>query len=234
MKILIVSTPKTGNTWVKNLLGSAYDLPIRDDVIESFSESVFDAFGPRWIVTQHYYPESNLLKWVKKNDVVLVTTIRHPADVFVSLYHYSSNFGEEKPLREALDKDNGKIGPNVLAYVESGYFLLLAQSISWMHTGLSHVVRYEDLWRNQIPGLTELTKKIREIPAAAVSRAVEKCSLDSMRKKATDEERKFFRKGGSGGWRESLPPEVIRMLTEMAPYPAQFAALGYQMHAPAA
>jgi hypothetical protein len=100
-----------------------------------------------------------------------------------------------------------------------------------MYSGLSHVVRYEDLWREQVPGLSKLTKAIREVSKAEVERAVEKCSIDSMRKKAIGDERKFFRKGGSGGWRESLSPEIVRMLTEMEPYPAQFAALGYRMEA---
>jgi hypothetical protein len=98
-----------------------------------------------------------------------------------------------------------------------------------MYSGLSHIVRYEELWRDQVPGLLRLTKAIREVTPSSAERAVERCSIDSMRKKASGDERKFFRKGGSGGWREALAPAVKRILTEVEPYPSQCAALGYRM-----
>jgi hypothetical protein len=44
-----------------------------------------------------------------------------------------------------------------------------------------------------------------------------------------DPEKKFLRKGGTGGWRTALPLEIKRQLTLLEPYPEQLAALGYNM-----
>jgi hypothetical protein len=228
MKILVVSTPKTGNTWVKNLLGAVYGLPVRE-VPERFDEAELDRLGPRWVSQQHYYPTHRLLTWASARDVAFVTTVRHPADVFVSLYHYSGQYGADDQLNEAIRRDQGEPGLHVAEYVKNTFFLLLNQSISWMRTGVSHVVRYDDLWRDPVGVLGGLTNALRPVPEEALERAVERCSFDLMRKKAVGKERSFYRKGGSGGWREALPAEIGRLFREAEPYPTQFAVLGYRM-----
>src|SRR5437762_385610 len=84
LKILIVSTPKTGNTWLKSLLAVAYDLPVVEfplpEFWRDFDAKQFDRLGPKWVAHQHLLPYDALVNWIRQRNVVLVTTIRHPGD----------------------------------------------------------------------------------------------------------------------------------------------------------
>src|SRR5436305_15291437 len=96
LKILIVSTPKTGNTWLKSLLAVAYDLPVVEfplpEFWRDFDAKQFDRLGPKWVAHQHLLPYDALVNWIRQRNVVLVSTIRHPGDILASLRHYVRNF----------------------------------------------------------------------------------------------------------------------------------------------
>jgi hypothetical protein len=228
MKHLIVSTPKTGNTWLKNLLAHVYDLPIKS-VKMNFDPAEFDALGPRWVCHQHLQPSAGLISWARANGAVLFTTVRHPADAFVSVFHYARDFRADPKLKEAIQKDGGRFGDEVAHYAERVYPLIVNLSLAWMHTGLVHVVRYEDLWADPVGVLAKLTRQVRPVPDKAIEAAVAACNIQVMREKADAAVKNFFRKGGTGGWREALPPRFIRIFMESEPYPRQLAALGYQV-----
>jgi hypothetical protein len=93
------------------------------------------------------------------------------------------------------------------------------------------VVRYEDLWKNPIGELKKITDRIDPLPATTIERAVGLCDINVMRNRAKGKDRSFYRKGGSGGWRDELPEAIARILAEEEPYLSQFAALGYDMGA---
>src|SRR5438477_172277 len=132
LKILIVSTPKTGNTWLKSLLALAYDLPVVEfpmpEFWRDFDPEQFDKLGPRWIAHQH------------------------------------------------------------------------------------------------------LPDEIRPVPEPMLKNAVAKSRIEQMRINV-GEDRHFFRGGGVGGWRSSLPRSIIELLGQLPPYPAQFRWLGYDLDA---
>ena len=92
-RILIAATEKTGNTWLKYLLAHIYELPT-PYISQDFSEREADALGNRWVTHQHFLPERPLLDWAAKTQAHLVTMIRHPADILVSLYHYCCNYAD--------------------------------------------------------------------------------------------------------------------------------------------
>jgi hypothetical protein len=228
MKLLIVSTPKTGNTWLKNLLSAIYDLPMVS-VAEHFDAAEFDALGDQWVCHQHFHPTADLLEWTRKNGVILLTTIRHPADSFVSVFHYAHGFESDDRLKDAIAKDNDQFGENVAHYVARVYPLMVNLSVAWIRTGRAHVVRYEDLWADPVGVLMDLTNKIAAVSRETVEHAVASCDIKVMRAKAEGTEKNFFRKGGSGGWREALPPRIAHIFAYDQPYVRQFQAMGYSM-----
>jgi hypothetical protein len=87
LRIIVVGTPKTGNTWVKHLLADVYDLPLVK-LKPEFDQAEAEAAGPRWISHQHYLPKHNLLNWGAANNVLFVSILRHPGDVLISLWHH--------------------------------------------------------------------------------------------------------------------------------------------------
>ncbi|HVU23798.1 MAG TPA: sulfotransferase domain-containing protein [Opitutus sp.] len=226
LKILIASTPKTGNTWLKYLLSAIYELPVAD-LSPNYRDGVA---GERWVGHQHYLPESGLLAWARKEGVNFVTTVRHPGDVLVSLRHHVNRnevgaVGANDPASMLRDGE-GFFGEHTRRYVEHGYFLMLHVSLAWSQGGWARVVHYEDLWRDPAATLQRLTDAILPVPGERIRAAVKACELERMRKRFPSE-RKFYRRGGSGEWVRELPWEVQRMF-QSDPYPAQFAALGYE------
>lgn len=232
LKILVMSTPKTGNTWVKHLLAAVYDLPVVD-LDAPFDEAQAHALGERWVGHQHFLPDSKVLKWASQNQVVFVTTVRHPGDVLVSLYHYVCNyhkidghdFGYSAELFQA---DHGQIGANTINYVERFFFVVLNVSIAWLSSGRTHRVRYEDLWWDPIATLTNLTAQIHLASEDSIERAVEQSNLQMLRSLHGSNAR-FYRQGNVGHWRRELPPSLLDIFRRQSPYPEQFATLGYSL-----
>jgi sulfotransferase family protein len=241
LKILIVSTPRTGNTWLQHLLAAAYDLPMVDFVRPQTWEEVDREYSESgWVGKYHWRPQSETFQWALGRNVVLVTMVRHPADVLVSLYHYVNNLAE----RVAIDPEavrflfsSSKRRSNLAAipwteglegYVRTKFFFSLNFSIGWLQSGLSYGVRYEDLWHCPISTLRALTDHIRPLPLRTIEEAVERCKIETLRHDA-GEGGIFFRSGGVGNWKSSLPASIVELFWKVPPYPLQFKWLGYDL-----
>lgn len=232
LKIMIVSTPKTGNTWIKHLLGQIYDLPLVD-VGMIFDPVEIESLGPRWITHQHYGARADVIDCGQRNNVIFVTTVRHPCDALVSKFHHVRNFAQERVFADVdrspiMLRDGDTIGEHTASYVMDGFSTSLNISLGWLRSGMSRVVRYEDLKHDPVGALQELTSFIRKVPLDRIERAVEACSIDRMREKSQDGQ-KFFRQGTVGGWRSELPEQIIEIFCHTDPYPSQFAELGYSL-----
>ena len=229
-KIVVVSTPKTGNTWVRYLLARIYRLPMRD-LPESLEQFDWNAPGPRWIGQQHFYPTPEILSGAADAGVVFVTTIRHPADVLVSLYHHVRRTGETSELSAEpgyMQGDEPGLGARAQAYVREGFFQMLHLSLVWMRTGVAHLVRYEDLLVKPTETLRRLCVEIAPTAPGAIRWAVAESEIGELRR-SNPENANFFRKGGAGGWRETVPAAIRKIFETQSPYPEQFKELGYSL-----
>jgi hypothetical protein len=232
MKLAVVSTPKTGNKWTTHLLSAIYGLP-EVQLPRTFDPSKANQLGPDWVAMQHYYPDAVQLAWGRRRSVQFVTTVRHPGDVLVSLRHMIRNesYDPRIELRRMalLVADGDQMGQHATEYVKNNYFYGLYISLMWMRSGQSLAVRYEDLWRDPVAALTDLTNAIQPVPQHRIESAIEVCDMSMLRKLYNDPEGKFFRKGGPGSWREELPESILEVFAKQEPYPSIFQALGYTL-----
>ena len=163
MKIIIVGTPKTGNTWVKHLLADLYNLPIVN-LKPEFDAEEAAAAGLNWISHQHYLPKQALLTWAKANGVIFITAIRHPADVLISLWHHiQKRKGKNADIHQGASVlgDAREIGSETtLGFVENDFHVYLNLSIAWLQVPGAITLRYEDLWSQPIETLARLTDAI--------------------------------------------------------------------------
>lgn len=230
LKVLVVSTPKTGNTWLKHLLARAYRLPARD--LPTTPEAIdWDALGERWVAHQHFLPTAELLAEGDRRGIVFVTTIRHPGDVFVSLFHHAQNVSEpsDDPREPGYMKaDDGTFGPQAEAFLRTGFREHLHLSLAWMQSRRSIVVRYEDLCLRPIDTLGSLCRLILPAPPSRIRQALAESELGELRR-AAPVHQEFFRKGGTGSWVADLPEEFQRVLRSEPPLPEQSALLGYTL-----
>jgi hypothetical protein len=227
LRILISSSPKTGNTWLLNLLVAMYDLP-QMGLKSPFDEEHADSLGERWVAFQHVLPQAQVLEWIAARGVLLLTTVRHPGDVLISLYHHLHAFEQatenQDVLREMLHvpfERNLIEPPGVGTFADE-----LAISIAWLRAG-SRMVRYENLWRDPGAELEDLAGAIGPVTRERIDRAVEKCDIELMRGLA-GRFGGFFRSGQVGGWRSRLSPETVADLSN-EPYRSQTAELGYSL-----
>ncbi len=236
LKIVVVSTSKTGNTWLKQLLSTIYNLPICNLSMQ-FQATEVDTYGERWIGHQHYSPQPELIEWAKQNQVMLITTVRHPCDVLVSLYNYVRNnsgtptfFEEVERLLSQIRDEDAKTGlnKNLDEFLHNFFFFELGISLMWLRTGYSKIVRYEDLWCDPVATLQQLTAQICPVSLDRIERAIAECDIKMLRN-LYDPQAKFFRKGGIGGWKDILSPQLVEIFEKVEPYPTIFKALGYNL-----
>lgn len=228
-RILIASTAKTGNTWLRQLLAAIYDLPTTK-LDFPFDPSIASRQGQRWISHQHYWPEPELLRWAQATQATLITTIRHPADVLLSLYHYIRAYRRRHNFYQLADLalDDGSFGEPVRRVIQSTFKDVVGVSAAWVRSGASHIVPYEALYNDPVCTLKHLTDRIQPVPLEAIERAVERCDIGTMRALSQDGSI-FFRRGGYGEWRSALPAQIVQLLREEQPYPVFFAELGYSL-----
>ena len=232
LKIVVVGTPKTGNTWVRHLLSSIYGLP-QVELNPDLAANRWEEFGARWIGQEHFHPTPEIVAWAARSGVVFVTPVRHPADVLVSLRHHVQNRNEEPvndPLLPASMLLDGEdvYGTHTREFVRNGFYLNLHLSIYWLRAGWSHPVRYEALWRDPVNTLRTLTDALVPVSDNRLRHAISACESGRMQKQF-DPAKKFVRQGGLSSWKEELPEDIQKMFATLDPYPAQLSALGYSM-----
>jgi len=241
-RILIAATEKTGNTWLKLLLSQIYDLPT-PYISQDFSKAEADSLGNRWVMHQHFLPERPLLAWAAATQTHLVTMIRHPADILVSLYHYCYNYADhykdDAAITRALaaDASERQATANLPHHVVDGELIRTLQerimcdlniSISWINSRRSTLVRYEDLRADPLTKLSSLAASIAPVSRERIEQAIDACDIKVLRdSSATDS--KFFRRALIGEWRTVLPVEILRRFAEEEPFTSQLAFLGYEV-----
>ena len=231
MKIIVVGTPKTGNTWVKHLLADLYNLPIVT-LKPEFDTEEAAAAGASWISHQHYLPKQALLSWAKTNGVIFISAIRHPADVLISLwFHIQKRKGKNAEVKQAasiLGQTDDIGSETTLNFVENDFHVYLNLSIAWLQVPGAITLRYEDLWTQPIETLARLTDAIEPRSLESLKLSLCACELGLMQQ-LLDPEKKLIRQGGTGAWQQILPVKIKAALAQLDPYTAQFAALGYTM-----
>jgi len=230
LRILILSTPKTGNTWLRHLLAGVYRLP-QFYVPPPLDCAKLDKAGERWVTHYHTKPNRELLSWIRTNRAVVVTTIRHPGDVLISLYHHVHEFRNETIdhdfIRRMLSTGFERRGMTTYA-ADQPFSADLDCSLEWMDCPGTQTIRFEDLRADPVAALCELTSRIHPAPLKRIEAAVQMCDIDVMRRMA-GEFSGFFRQGSTGAWRQLLAPDVVEAFRSQLPYAAQVARLGYSM-----
>ncbi len=193
MRIAIMSAPRSGNHWIKCLLGEVYGLELLKvkqkpgskgkQVREALEEGTFP---DNTILHQHSSYHRRLAKALHAAPATIVTIIRDPYDVFVSYHRWiqepdreGRKGSEDHPRNQMLGKPLDD--PAVLAYLINDYSSVLRRAVDWSTSGDSIVVRYEDLHRDPVATLRAVTDSISPVDDATIEAAFAACSIDTMR-----------------------------------------------------
>ena len=157
MRIVIAGPPKTGNMWLKCLLGRAYGLrwlrpfetPERADLAALLPWLAANRFPDTTIYHQHYDYSPAIADALEAVPAHLVTIVRDPYDAFVSTYHTlqlhaADNNQKGRKFTEIMGKPLDH--PDVVAFLrDGGYHNNLLKARDWATSGRAVVLRYESL-----------------------------------------------------------------------------------------
>ena len=209
LKIVILSAPKTGNTWLRWLLHYAYKIPTVELPLE-WAPGCADDLPPRFVTHQHLFPSEGLVRWLVESRVVVLTTIRHPADTFLSLFHYLKWYDAGlNPTNAKLKEDGDRPGKNALKYITYSFPLPYAISLAWARLG-SHVIRYEDLLVDPLLQLRELTSKIVPLDEERLKAAVFLCKPEQLTRPVSSTRVICVHAPRGGGFKSYRPRSSMR------------------------
>lgn len=223
MRIAIVGSPRSGNSWVRSVIRDGLNL--KEIAVHNYIEI---SSIPDFCVLQiHWYREPNFQKFLKDNRFRTITIARHPLDVLVSALHFM-RFEPETARwlcgNCEIPDDLAKYSPasdEFLRYALSfGSENLLSVTYQWWHDDGAIKLRYEDLvddTSREIKGLVDQLNVLGE----DLSRSIK---LNSFEKFKMMPNRRGWQ-GRAGLWRELIP--TSHALDIYAHHQGVFETLGY-------
>lgn len=239
MRIVIAGPPKTGNVWLKCLLGAIYGLqtlgPRRsppEPKLEAFRAwAAAGGFKDGAIFHQHYDYSPELVDAIAAVPAHAVTIVRDPYDAFVSSYFtLQQHIGDEtRTTGRSRDALMGKPldDPAVFGYLRrDGFKRHLVKATAWLESGRSIVSRYEALHADPLAELTRITDQMVPVETSAIERAIASCSAENLRKLG-GRQAKHVRAAKVGDSRERLNDEHLAIFREQ--YADLIRGLGYEV-----
>jgi len=206
---LVNEYPKSGGSWMAQMLSEALDLPFPRNRLPSIGDSIMHG---------HYKP--------KAINTPVVHICRDGRDVVTSFYFHrlvSNTFSAAGEREKALAKLGIKDPNDVLTYMPR-FIELLAKGdthpgISWSqfiedwneHPRVVATVKYEDLLADAASELRRTCKAIgQEIDETTAHSIANKFSFEAQtkRKQGSEDTGKYLRKGVAGDWKEKFSKEA--------------------------
>jgi hypothetical protein len=210
--VFIVGYPKSGNTWVQNLIaGAVYgvdleltpDSLVQDLVPDVHSRTLYRRYTSPVFFKSHALPDPRYRR--------VIYLLRDGRDVMVSYYHY---------LRALQSEAIG-----FLELVQTGQGLFpcqwhehVQQWIANPHEAEMIILKYEDLKANPMRELLRLcTFSGLNRSSAVLEHAIQKASFAALQKREIasgwenarwPKDKLFIRRGEIGSHRDEMPPEV--------------------------
>lgn len=214
LRIALISTPRSGNTWLRHLLASLFDL--RHEAIHRPSDVDWGNIPERCLLQLHWHRTDPLMKLLDRHGFQVVVLARHPFDTLISLLSWVNNCPDPSRLwkdRPTLDGDGGDELPLLGLHPCSPGFVeyatgprartLIDVSTQWWQDSRSHRVRYEDLVQDTSTRLADLVDSIGQAPRRPIAEVIEQHSMEGLRK-AHPVRALHFWQGHPGLWKQLL------------------------------
>jgi hypothetical protein len=242
----LYSFPKSGNTWIRQIVASALDIPpkmlhryVTDMHYGKIMQHPYVYEGQRWYFykSHHKHLVTEHMGQVIKNDKVIYI-YRHPLDVFLSYVNFVSRNVEKKvsvPFQFEFDSVDdltadqmdslfsvfllyGTITPQNRVF--GGYFEHVMGALALRETGFPiHILRYEDLHASFNDSATRMFEFLG-LPGIDPQRVFAEAD------RRTAKDGKFFWKRQVGNYRAYLSDAHVAKFWRM--FGEQMRMLGYR------
>jgi hypothetical protein len=206
LRIAVISTPRAGNTWVRHLLGTAYQVPHL--ARHSMSDEDWAALPPEVVLQIHWRRTPEFQAKLNEHGFRVVTVARHPLDVLISILHFCIYESESEHWLLGASGTEAEIYsamPRSRAFIEYAKgpraAELLAVTPDWWDQPGVVGLRYEDCVRDTDAELQRFEAALGPVRVASRAEVIEKCSLGQLRQGAINN---HFWKGSPGLWKHLL------------------------------
>ncbi|HTI51058.1 MAG TPA: hypothetical protein VL475_08905 [Planctomycetaceae bacterium] len=217
LRIAILATPRSGNTWLRSLLTSIYGL--ETIVCDRPEEIDWAGLPERCIIQLHWGAEPELIGTLRAHGVQAVTIARHPIDTLISMLHFSTTWsktslwfdgrgGTEDSIRGCLPTSAEFLeyatGPRACA--------LMSISAEWWQIAGCGRLCYESLVNDPETELTSLTAQLEPVSAEAIREARDGNSLERLKPRVQNQ---HYWQGSPGHWTQFVPAQPARSIAEV-------------------
>jgi hypothetical protein len=229
LRLAVISSPRSGNTWVRQLLARIYGL---EEIPVHFPEEIdWDHLPRRCVIQVHAYPVESFPGLLEQHGVRVVVLARHPLDVLASwlnLVFYSHQEGycpgggacDECALVGVLPRSREFMD---WACSDHGRLFLCYSPAWWRRPGVIRGV-YEEFVADPEAALGRMVEQIGEPPRSPIAEVVASGRIGQ--KKSSQEVWHFhYWQGRPGLWRCLFPAAEARAIA--ANIPEAFEWLGY-------
>lgn len=231
LRFAIISTPRSGNTWLLHVLARLTGGP--PVAVYNPSDLDWPALPSPCVLQVHWHPTAAFLGLLEQHGFRVVVLARHPLDVLISILHFALH----EPTARWLEGEAGNERPVYGAMPCSTAFqdyaagkrtaALLSVTPEWWLRPDSHRLRYEDMVADAHTVVQRLVDGLAFTPAVSVADALEATTIPKMRV-ATDNNPHFWQ-GKTGLWKKLLTAEVAGRVART--HADVFANLGYEVDA---
>lgn len=229
MRIAIVASPRSGNTWLRGLLASIYELEERAALTPE--DVLWESLPQRVVLQIHWHPLESFVSLLRQHGFRVVTPARHPLDVFISTLNYqqyvdetvkwSNNDGRgEHTLRGASPRSEVFLDYTRSLMAEH----ILATSREWWNVGGTIRVRYEDLVHDTAGTLAEVEAALGVAVRKPIEQVVACYEIDRLRIEY-DVWHYHYWQGKPGHWKRLLPAHEALQIAAF--HARTFEAMGY-------
>ena len=216
MRVAIISTPRSGNTWLRRMLA----MLCRGIEIAAHSPDELDWNNlpvGNCVLQLHWRKTLQLENLLLRNKFKVIVLQRHPLDVLISILQFAHQ--EPQTLRWLSGEGGGEENiytksPLSEAFLEyatgSRAQALLSVSVEWSRTPKAFLVRYEDLVSSTEKTLYDLAGKIG-LPQSEIAEVIASNNIDAL--KLTSDNGHFWQ-GKVGLWRKVIPFHMAEIIAK--------------------
>jgi hypothetical protein len=207
-RVAIISSPRSGNTWLRRLLASV--LGLWDTSAHTPDDIPWETLPSGCILQIHWLPDPSFMHLLGRYCFATVTLARHPLDLLISILHFSAHEPETSRWLNGMGGSEASIRgvtPQSAAFVEYAISAraraLLSVSALWWQRPDCCTIYYEDLVHYTAPVLRKLIHTLTG-EQRSVDNAIAQHTLEKLR--ATVRNWHFWQ-GRPGLWRSLLTPQ---------------------------
>ena len=185
VRIALLSSPRSGNTWLRQMLAQVLDLS--EQAVHRPEQVCWQALPERYILQLHWPPEPAFLSQLQEHGFRSVVLARHPLDVLISILAFCQHNATDDWLGGAGGDERRLAASSPLSEEFVDYATgprasaLLAVSAGWWQLADVCRLRYEDLCLDAAGQMSALLSALKLVPRRALVEVIDGNSAENLR-----------------------------------------------------